>query len=141
MIILWFHSRRLPLRRSVLYVCDSLAGAQPVCSAGAFAHPAFLKEHYFRNLQSPLFLSCAETDHTFGTEDRNKAIDMLREGKRDYQLQLFSKVVHGFALRCNLDDPYQWMVKEQSSKSIVGWFDFGLGAADPGAAAGHVAKI
>lgn len=109
------------------YVCESLAGAQPACAAGAFAHPAFLKEYHFRDLQRPLFLSCAETDHTFGTEDRNKAIDILREDKKDYQLQLFSKVAHGFALRCNLDDPYQRMVKEQSLKGIVDWFDYWLG--------------
>ena len=39
------------------YVCNSLASQddkEPVCTAGAFAHPAFLKEHHFRNLQRPL---------------------------------------------------------------------------------------
>ena len=123
------------------YVCNSLAGAEPICAAGAFAHPAFLKEHHFRQIQSPLFLSCAETDHTFGTEDRNKAIDMLREDKKAYQLQLFSKVAHGFALRCNLDDPYERMVKEQSLASIAGWFDFWLGVAGPEAAAQRSAKM
>lgn len=127
------------------YVCESLASSgsstQPACSAGAFAHPAFLKEHHFRNLQSPLFLSCAETDHTFGTEARNKAIDMLQEDKKDYQLQLFAKVEHGFALRCDLNNPYERMVKEQSLKSIVGWFDFWLGVAGPEAAAEQAAKV
>lgn len=123
------------------YVCESLAGSQPICAVGAFAHPAFLKEHHFRDLQGPLFLSCSETDHTFGTEDRNKAIDMLREDKKDYQLQLFSKVAHGFALRCNLDDPYERMVKEQSLKSIVGWFDFWLGVTGSEVTAGRAAKM
>ncbi len=32
------------------YVCNELAGK--TCAAGAFAHPAFLKEHHFRQLKS-----------------------------------------------------------------------------------------
>ncbi len=127
------------------YVMESLApssvGAKPACFAGAFAHPAMLKESHFRNVQSPLFLSCAETDFTFGTDDRNKAVDILSEDKKDYQVQLFSKVAHGFALRCNLDDPYEKMVKEQSLKSIIGWFDFWLEVAGSGAASEQAAKI
>lgn len=34
------------------YVCDELAGE--TVTAGAFAHPAFLKEHHFFNLKSTL---------------------------------------------------------------------------------------
>lgn len=32
---------------------------------------------------------------------------MLIEDKKDYSLQLFAKVEHGFALRGNPDDPYE----------------------------------
>lgn len=32
---------------------------------------------------------------------------MLIEDKKDYSLQLFGKVEHGFALRGNQDDPYE----------------------------------
>lgn len=55
----------------------------------------------------PLFLSCAETDQTFPTESRNEAIDLLIKDKKSYGLQLFSGVAHGFALRCNLEVPYE----------------------------------
>lgn len=104
------------------YVCNELAGQ--TVTAGAFAHPAFLKDHHFHDLKSqyrstalhvhlltmssePLFLSCAEIDHTFPTESRNKAIDILQNAGKPYQLQVFSRVEHGFALRCNLDKPYE----------------------------------
>lgn len=87
------------------YVCNSLADG--TCEVGGFAHPAFLKEHHFQNLEAPLFLSCAEIDHTFGTESRNQAIDLLIEGRKEYQLQLFHGVAHGFALRANLNVPYE----------------------------------
>lgn len=32
---------------------------------------------------------------------------MLIEDKKDYALQLFAKVEHGFALRGNQNDPYE----------------------------------
>jgi dienelactone hydrolase len=58
-------------------------------------------------LTEPLFLSCSEIDHTFPTEFRNEAIDILQKGHKPYQLQVFSGVEHGFALRCNLDNHYE----------------------------------
>ncbi|KAK4556662.1 hypothetical protein LTR86_006233 [Recurvomyces mirabilis] len=91
------------------YVCNELAKTTVV--AGAFAHPAFLKDHHFSNLQKPLFLSCSEIDHTFETASRRKALDIMQEAKKTYQLQLFSGVEHGFALRGDLDDPYQSRLK------------------------------
>ncbi|KKA17610.1 hypothetical protein T310_8448 [Rasamsonia emersonii CBS 393.64] len=86
------------------YVCDALAG--DTVTAGAFAHPAFLKEHHFYNLKKPLFLSCAEIDHTFDAT-RRRAVDILQSEKKKYQLQLFSGVEHGFALRGNMENPYE----------------------------------
>jgi dienelactone hydrolase len=109
------------------YVCDELAStAADACSAGAFAHPAFLKERHFERLEKPLFLSCAEIDHTFDTESRNRAVDIMRNREKRWNLQVFSGVEHGFALRGNMDDGYERWVKESSLKSIVEWFDFWL---------------
>lgn len=102
-------------------------GSSPACDVGAFAHPAFLKNHHFENIERPLFLSCAETDFTFETDARNKAIDILREAKKQYHLQLFSGVEHGFALRCDLSNPYARWAKEQSAKGIAEYFDLHLG--------------
>ncbi|KAL5399297.1 hypothetical protein PMIN04_001944 [Paraphaeosphaeria minitans] len=106
------------------YVCDELA--KDTVTAGAFAHPAFLKEHHFRQLENPLFLSCAEKDHTFDVPSRRRAIDILQEDKKIYHYQEFAGVEHGFALRGDPNDPYQRWVKEQSLVGIVGWFDHWL---------------
>ncbi|RMZ71808.1 short-chain dehydrogenase reductase sdr [Pyrenophora seminiperda CCB06] len=84
------------------YVCDELAKDR--VTVGAFAHPAFLKEHHFRNIEKPLFLSCSERDHTFDVPSRQRALDILQEGSKTYHYQLFSGVEHGFALRGNPDD-------------------------------------
>ncbi|KAF2998817.1 hypothetical protein E8E13_001888 [Curvularia kusanoi] len=106
------------------YVCNELAKDTVV--AGAFAHPAFLKEHHFENIKKPLFLSCSEIDHTFDVESRRRALDILQAGKKRYHYQLFSGVEHGFALRGNQDDPYERWVKEQSLAGIVNWFQYWL---------------
>ena len=63
----------------------------------------------------PLFLSCAQTDHTFPPEFRNRAVAILDAADMPYHLQLFSGVQHGFALRCDLSKPYE---REWSSGGV-----------------------
>ncbi|KAF2107786.1 hypothetical protein BDV96DRAFT_557408 [Lophiotrema nucula] len=91
------------------YVCDELA--KETVTVGAFAHPAFLKEHHFRNVKKPLYLSCSEIDHTFDVPSRRRALDILQEGKKTYHHQVFSGVEHGFALRGDPNDPYQRKIR------------------------------
>ncbi|CAA7266419.1 unnamed protein product [Cyclocybe aegerita] len=90
--------------------------------ASAFAHPAFLNEDHFRNLKKPLLLSCAETDHTFPTESRRRAEDILAEIKATYHDQLFSSIVHGFATRGDPEVENSRWAKEESARSIIEWF-------------------
>ena len=52
-------------------------------------------------------MSCTDIDHTFTTEGRREALDILRAEKKKYQLQLFTGVEHGFALRGNMDEPHE----------------------------------
>ncbi|GJN66376.1 hypothetical protein PLIIFM63780_003841 [Purpureocillium lilacinum] len=106
------------------YVCDLLA--RDDVSAGAIAHPASLKDSHFANIKRPLFLSCAQVDYTFSQESRRKALDILHSGKKTWELQLFTDVEHGFALRSDLDDPYQRYVKDASFRGVVHWFDVWL---------------
>ncbi|KAK5698697.1 hypothetical protein LTR17_019861 [Elasticomyces elasticus] len=113
------------------YVMHALSKASgPACDVGGFAHPAFLKEHHFQNIEKPLFLSCAETDFTFETDTRNKALAILQEAKKTYSVQLFSGVEHGFALRCDLSKPYERWCKEESARGIAAYFDLHLGVYD-----------
>lgn len=57
--------------------------------------------------EEPLFLSCAEVDHTFDSHSRQRALEILQTEKKPYHLQLFSGVEHGFALRGDLENPYE----------------------------------
>jgi dienelactone hydrolase len=81
-------------------------------------------------LPDPLFLSCAEIDQTFPTESRNNAVNIMNAEKKKHQVQLFHGVAHGFALRGNMDDPYERYTKEQSLKGIADWCNFWLSQGD-----------
>lgn len=108
-----------------------MKGRKPDCEVGAFAHPAFLKEQHFHAIERPLFLSCSEVDHTFDTKSRRRALDILSEAGKTYNLQLFSGVQHGFALRADMTKPYERWVKEESLGGIARWFDYWLGQDGP----------
>lgn len=57
--------------------------------------------------EEPLLLSCTDVDHTFDTQSRQRALEILQAEKKPYKLQLFSGVEHGFALRGDLENPYE----------------------------------
>jgi len=92
-------------------------------TAGAFAHPGFLDEDHFRRAKQPILLSCAEIDHTFPTESRRKAEDILVEVKTPYHIQVFGGAEHGFAVRGNDKDKFSRWAKEQSAEAIISWFN------------------
>ncbi|TDL17437.1 alpha/beta-hydrolase [Rickenella mellea] len=98
-------------------------GAKDLISAGAIVHPAFLNEEHFHNMRVPLLLSCAETDSTFGLENRRRAEDILVEAKRTYHFQVFSGVTHGFAIRGNPEVENERWAKEESARGIITWFE------------------
>ncbi|EJU05682.1 alpha/beta-hydrolase [Dacryopinax primogenitus] len=92
--------------------------------AGAFVHPAFIKEKDFEEMkQGAAFFSCAETDGTFPAELRHKAEAIVQANKLNYHFQLFSGVTHGFAIRGDPKDENQRWAKEQSAWGISGWID------------------
>lgn len=72
-------------------------------------------------------MSCAENDHAFPAEKRQQGEKVLKEGGKRYQVQLFSGVGHGFAVRCDLENGYERFVKEQSFRGIVEWCNFWAG--------------
>ncbi|TFK21079.1 alpha/beta-hydrolase, partial [Coprinopsis marcescibilis] len=97
-------------------------GATDDVVATAFAHPSGLTEAHFTSLTKPVLLSCAETDTAFPAQSLRRANDILTEKKGIYHLQIFSGVSHGFATRADLTDPNAAWAKEQSAKSVIGWF-------------------
>ena len=65
----------------------------------------------------------AETDQVFPPEKRHKSEEILKEVGQPYQVNLFSGVTHGFAVRCDLEDRVQKYAMEQAFLQAVHWFD------------------
>lgn len=65
----------------------------------------------------------AETDNIFPTEKRRESEDILVGIKATYQINLFSGVEHGFAVRGDISKKHIKFAKEQAFFQAVAWFD------------------
>jgi len=90
--------------------------------AAAIVHPAFLDEDHFKKIKAPVLLSCAENDFLFPTPARHRAEDIMTKNKSSHYIQIFSGVEHGFATRGDVSvENIRW-AKEESARSVAGWF-------------------
>ncbi|RJE19137.1 Dienelactone hydrolase family [Aspergillus sclerotialis] len=110
------------------FVCTQLS-KDGICKAGAIAHPAFMNESHVFNIDAPILFSVPNTDSLFMPEQRNRAVELMTNGKKRFNMQVFSDLGHGFASRAFLSDPYEKWAKEQSFKSFIEWFDLWLSVA------------
>jgi len=91
--------------------------------AGFVAHPSLVEEDELAAISGPFSIAAAETDSIFPAEKRHKSEEILIAGKKVYQINLYSGVVHGFAVRCDLNVKVEKFAKEQAFLQAVAWFD------------------
>ncbi|KAF2274650.1 alpha/beta-hydrolase [Westerdykella ornata] len=103
------------------YVCRFLKSGK--LDAGYIAHPSFVDAEEVEGIEGPLSIAAAETDHIFPAEKRHETEAILLKHKVPYQINLFSDVVHGFAVRCDLSKRREKFAKEQAFFQAVAWFD------------------
>ncbi|KAG4417087.1 hypothetical protein IFR04_009793 [Cadophora malorum] len=90
---------------------------------GYIAHPSFVDEEELAAVTVPLSIAAAEVDTMFTAELRHRSEDILRAAGHPYQINLFSGVVHGFAVRSDLSKNVERFAKEQAFYQAVAWFD------------------
>ncbi|KAK4119055.1 alpha/beta-hydrolase [Parathielavia appendiculata] len=90
---------------------------------GYVAHPSFVEEGELEAITGPLAISAAETDTIFPAEKRHRSEEILKKVGQPYQINLFSQVQHGFAVRCDPSIKVQKFAKEQAFAQAVTWFD------------------
>lgn len=64
-----------------------------------------------------------ETDSIFTTQLRHESEDTLIKAGQPWQINLFSGVAHGFAVRGDLNVKIQKWAKEQAFAQAVAWFN------------------
>lgn len=84
----------------------------------AIAHPSFVEIEEVQALAKPIIISAAETDPIFTTDLRHQSeIELAKlsasKGLR-YQIDLYSGVAHGYAVRGDTSDPVVRYAKEKT---------------------------
>jgi dienelactone hydrolase len=90
---------------------------------GYCAHPSFVTEEELAAITGPLSISAAETDQIFTVEKRHTSEEILKKTGQPWQINLFSGVSHGFAVRADLSNKTAKFAKEQAFLQAVAWFD------------------
>ncbi|KAJ6095867.1 hypothetical protein N7486_006613 [Penicillium sp. IBT 16267x] len=103
------------------YVCRYLRAGQ--LDVGYIAHPTMLEGKELRGIEGPLSIAAAVRDFVFGTAKRRESEEILGKLEVTHQINLFSEVEHGFAVRCDISKPRQKFAKEQAFNQAVAWFD------------------
>lgn len=104
------------------YIVQNLAKGG-LLDVGAIAHPSFVTIEEVKAITKPVIISAAETDPIFTTELRHQTEAVLAENKTRYQIDLYSGVSHGFAVRGDLSDPVFKYAKERALISQLSFFN------------------
>lgn len=91
------------------------------------AHPSFLEEDELAAITGPLSIAAAETDSIFPAEKRHKSEEILKNTGQPYQINLYSGVVHGFAVRCDTSKKVEKLARSKPSSrpfsgSLIGFY-------------------
>ncbi|PTB38576.1 uncharacterized protein TrAFT101_006590 [Trichoderma asperellum] len=90
--------------------------------AGFVAHPTNVEEDELAAITGPLSIAAAQTDPIFPTEKRHKSEEILIKTGQPFQINLYSGVSHGFAVRCDTSVKIEKFSKEQAFFQAVTWF-------------------
>lgn len=105
------------------YVIRLISDEKPWFDAGAAAHPSFVTIDEVKAISKPILISAAEVDPIFTTELRHETEKVLTEGKKRFQIDLFSGVLHGFAVKGDVSVPVVKYAKEKAFQDQLAWFD------------------
>lgn len=90
--------------------------------AAAVAHPSFVSIEEVAEIKKPIIISAAEEDSIFPPELRHQTEAKLAEIGARYQIDLFSGVSHGFAVRGDILNPVVKYAKEKALADQLQFF-------------------
>ena len=104
------------------YAIQQLAEGK-YATAGAVAHPSFVTIDEVAAITKPIIISASEIDSIFTVELRHETEKKLSEIGARYQIDLFSKVSHGFTVRGDLSDPVVKYSQDKALLDQITWFN------------------
>ncbi|KAJ5790001.1 uncharacterized protein N7518_007012 [Penicillium psychrosexuale] len=103
------------------YVCRYLSPGK--LDVGYTAHPTNVEVTELENVRGPLSIAAAGKDFMLTMEKRHESEKILEKLDLPFQINLFSDVEHGFAVRCDLSKSHNRFAKEQAFLQAVAWFN------------------
>ncbi|PLB45330.1 alpha/beta-hydrolase [Aspergillus steynii IBT 23096] len=103
------------------YVCRYLKPGR--LDVGFIAHPTMVEPDELRGIEGPLSIAAAVRDFVFTPAKRHESEEILDGLEVPYQINTFSHVEHGFAVRCDISQCRQKYAKEQAFSQAVSWFN------------------
>lgn len=89
---------------------------------GYTAHPSHIEADELKSISGPLAIAAAENDAIFPAEKRQESEAILKELNVPYQVNLYSGVNHGFAVRGDQKNPPVRYAQQSSFSQAVEWF-------------------
>jgi dienelactone hydrolase len=104
------------------YIIRHLRPDQGKIEVGYCAHPSFVESQELSQIQGPLAISAAEADTIFPAEKRYESEEILKKTGQPYQINLYSGVEHGFAVRGDLNNRVATFAKESAFLQALQFF-------------------
>lgn len=92
-------------------------------NAGFCAHPSFVDKGELAAIEGPLSIAAAVTDQHFPPAKRRESEEILSTTRQPFQINIFSEVQHGFALRGDIKQDVVKFAKEQAFLQALKWFN------------------
>jgi dienelactone hydrolase len=99
----------------------AIAGPLSICASGTIFLTALSRSSYLDGHMLTQFNT--EIDQIFTTELRHKSEGILIKTGQNWQINLYSGVTHGFAVRADLSNKHHKFAKEQAFCQAVNWFN------------------
>lgn len=104
------------------YVIRHLRPSEAKFDVGFIAHPSFVSKEELEGIAGPIALTVSDADTIFPLQKRRETEDVLLALKIPYQMNLYSGVEHGFALKGDLSIPTVKYGKESAFILALQWF-------------------
>ncbi|UKZ57349.1 hypothetical protein TrVGV298_011202 [Trichoderma virens] len=98
-------------------------GIKRIGAVGYCFGAKYVVRHYKDGIDVGFVAHPTMTDSIFPTEKRHKSEEILIKTGLPFQINLYSGVVHGFAVRCDTSVKIEKFSKEQAFFQAVTWFN------------------
>jgi len=90
---------------------------------GYVAHPSYITDEELAAISGPLSIAAAYSDPIFPPDKRHKSEEILVKTGKPFQINVYTGVGHGFAVRGDPKVQSERYGREQAFLQAVAWFD------------------